>query len=1123
MPSFFKNRLLSCTFVVLVVLIALVLALPTFLSSSLGNRLLISVINQSIPGKINFEKANFSWFGNQNVAGAALYDTNGDKIVYINDIAILDPLYNLIFGKTLSHPFSIKQLDATIQSNLRNETNIERALGKIPADTQIDTPERKILVHQFNANFMLFNVTSPLSISLEGKTDHNGLKGNVEMQLVFEGLHPKHWSSLTDEIYHYIKEHGLASLSCRAEINHFPVALLDDFAKLSNSKQNRLFSSILGPELNLHLKPDPTASNNYSLSIRSLHLESDTLFLLNQKLQRLNAQTKAKFDQKRFEIDIDTSLENDRLAGKVQMKQLPLDLFALLAPSANLTQYLGDRLDLDATYASSQQGRYVLNFSARTPELQFQNARLSFNNNLSVDLQGELFPRYQAKLLSPIQVHIASTMNASPIIKAELRNTIFKVSLSGKIEEGKVLQFEEPVVAEVTITPEMWQEYIKPRYEYLDTIQENIFCTLMLDPVRLSLNKPFQEIGLSGILSIDHIKFASKPYLDNIRISWNTNPSEQDLHLNLTSGIRQHSIDSDSKISAEAEISHFDITKNPLDQPLKIETKTQLSYFPTSLASLLLNQPDLSPIIGETLDINLKFAFDQTRKKAGYFDFFIDAKELHGRARLRIDRMISLYESNKPTVDFKLNLTPKSYAHLLKIYPDLHLPNKTLAMPMSLAIRLKQLNIPFEGNLPDYQNGQFDLETELSDLKWKESGNQSPLNVLAELSSVKMLNESLLDINATLGSHPVLFTKGVIKNYYNKSTGILPLDQLDIVMNGDCQKFPIDGTLGIIPDEVENNLNAIFGDSLDASFSLTLNRLNGPVKIDAHGPTGLFQLDGRLDNGYLQLNAPLNLKFQITQSLKKQYLEKSSILKNIISAKNPVALTIEPQGFRLPLFPFNEQQISVGNGKLDVGQIECKNEGTLSAITNLISPFSQEWLSIWFTPFYFSIQNGILDMKRCDILISNRYVLAFWGKHNLMKKEGDLILGIPSQTLKFAFNLTNLSEDYVLQIPFKIRKGHLDLDKAVFTARISALMARSHSDSQINWIGTALDIAMTKNLDATAPSPTTSPFPWSQADITTPEPVPETQSPKKKDKKKALINEIEKEAGSFLRQILNPH
>ena len=248
--------------------------------------------------------------------------------------------------------------------------------------------------------------------------------------------------------------------------------------------------------------------------------------------------------------------------------------------------------------------------------------------------------------------------------------------------------------------------------------------------------------------------------------------------------------------------------------------------------------------------------------------------------------------------------------------------------------------------------------------------------------------------------------------------------------------------------------------------------------LSAAGTQAEVNFDGKLNDGIITLNKPLEGSVNLTPFITQTFLAPSvPLLSSAIGSENPVKFSISPNQFSCPLFPFQPDQIKVGKGMLDLGKIRFRNEGELSSVLNFIHSISDSTFTIWFTPLYFNLEKNILTLKRLDLLVANSYTLASWGSLNLNKQSADLVLGLSAQSLQYAFGIQGLDDQYILQIPLHSEKGKVEIDKKKATARITALIAQSQGGFKGKIIGNILDAALS-NGGEIAPAPTTQPFPW---------------------------------------------
>lgn len=314
------------------------------------------------------------------------------------------------------------------------------------------------------------------------------------------------------------------------------------------------------------------------------------------------------------------------------------------------------------------------------------------------------------------------------------------------------------------------------------------------------------------------------------------------------------------------------------------------------------------------------------------------------------------------------------------------------------------------------------------------------------------------------------------------------------------------------PLKIQGKLNT---QNLSESLQFSLKALS------ASGPQAQVNFDGKLNDGILTLNKPLEGSVTLTPLFTQTFLAPSvPLLSSAIGSENPIKFSISPDQFSCPLFPFQLDQVKIGKGLLDLGKIRFRNEGELSSVLNFIHSISDSTFTIWFTPLYFNLEKGILTLKRLDLLVANSYTLASWGSLNLNKQTADLVLGLSAQSLQYAFAVQGLDDQYILQIPLHSEKGKVEIDKKKATARITTLIAQSQGGFKGKIIGNILDAALSNSGDI-APAPTTQPFPWkdsfkapaaagdSKKQNENPAPSSDKADGKKKKKKKKLQNQLE--------------
>jgi hypothetical protein len=316
-------------------------------------------------------------------------------------------------------------------------------------------------------------------------------------------------------------------------------------------------------------------------------------------------------------------------------------------------------------------------------------------------------------------------------------------------------------------------------------------------------------------------------------------------------------------------------------------------------------------------------------------------------------------------------------------------------------------------------------------------------------------------------------------------------------------------------------ITPLFGESLYLNLEGKIKKMNGPLRADVSGEHGKIKLRSHLEEGILKLNEPFEGKFVASSALGSQVLGKAvPLFKELISSQNPITITVFPENFYFPLTSPNLTNFQIGKAVIDVSKMTFSNSGELKNLLGLLHATDVKEVNIWATPLYLSIEKGILSLERGDMLLSDRYHVATWGKVDFTKDNIDMVVGITGQALSHALRIPNLSKEEILQIPLKgkIRNAKIDLAKA--SARIAAILAKHQGGAEGLIIGTALDIASGKQTKT--PLPTTTPFPWGELKLyQKPINSEKEEEPSYPKKSKNSFRDIEKSATKLLNKLLD--
>ncbi len=187
-----KIFLLASGLIVVLILLALLLA-PALVSSGKGNRLILSKINNSIDGKIDFAGLSMGWFKGIKIADFSFKDNAGQISVQVKELAT-EPHYGSILAGNLS--FGQTTVDAPrVQINLKEQKTPSVASKKEQQKVPVKTKDKEIsLAMDVDVKDGNLKITDLQSRTLEVSQINSkmslrplGQQSNFEMNMTVEG------------------------------------------------------------------------------------------------------------------------------------------------------------------------------------------------------------------------------------------------------------------------------------------------------------------------------------------------------------------------------------------------------------------------------------------------------------------------------------------------------------------------------------------------------------------------------------------------------------------------------------------------------------------------------------------------------------------------------------------------------------------------------------------------------------------------------------------------------------------------------------------------------------------------------------------------------------------------
>ncbi len=163
-------------------------------------------------------------------------------------------------------------------------------------------------------------------------------------------------------------------------------------------------------------------------------------------------------------------------------------------------------------------------------------------------------------------------------------------------------------------------------------------------------------------------------------------------------------------------------------------------------------------------------------------------------------------------------------------------------------------------------------------------------------------------------------------------------------------------------------------------------------------------------NLVLTLRGNAVAQFKITDQIKPYLARMSELLQNVQSSANPVKLTMDASGTRIPLKPFNALTTQL-QGVVDLGTLRVQRGGVASALVTALrllgSPIEDRPVfDARFTPLKFTMKDGLLTtsdvwMDTGDLRLGAQSHLIFAKNNKLARVEvltavpGDTVLLVP--------------------------------------------------------------------------------------------------------------------------------
>ena len=554
------------------------------------------------------------------------------------------------------------------------------------------------------------------------------------------------------------------------------------------------------------------------------------------------------------------------------------------------------------------------------------------------------------------------------------------------------------------------------------------------------LPRDFSNIQLKGNLSAESVKSA-KGELKNLQIPFEWDAKNEIGAASVVGTISpQYPLKGDVKYKKGNVLSNFEVSEFPLSMLISpaspaLKEISNTTAFISSESDFNIKgfgKPKIS-IATSDLDLNGKIRF------SNWSEIELDGEPITLNLHITPDRLKNL-SSNRLTSDRKLQA--------IATIENLKLANPIQGSSFSIKLSSQPIQVK---NLNDGRS-------------------LSLQSINGNINSANLAQKVDFTLHEAQGSG-ILDITGTITDTFTDAPGI----QLSL----DAQNFPTAILAAAFPPEKEmdSKLYALLGASFNADVKANVQRMNGPVQASIKGTNFNVNLDGQVKNYVLTLAKPLianlNLSKEVGDTILNTFVP---LLNSVKRAEQPLKLTINPNDFQLPLKDFSLLNTQIPSGYVELNRVYFTKEGKLAQILSLLNFRTGNEFSVWFTPLYFKLENGLFQLYRLDMLVADQYPIATWGTVNFAEDSVNMQVGLTGRSIVTSLGALPLPKNYMLNLPLRGPISNPRLDMTRVAAKLSSLAAMAAGPQGII-VGALIDLASNVMSDP-VPEPTTKPLPW---------------------------------------------
>ncbi len=1096
-----KKRIASVLLVTLVLTLTLILiGLPTLFSSSFGKNRLLNYVNKQIPGTLEVQSFQFNWLGSQVIDGLTLKDEQQAVVGTLAKIETNLSLVDLLWHRKGLTDLHLADLHAEIKQDASGISNLQRALGETsPINPLLATLPFDIEVQNVFLDYSFKHQQSPITLKLSGYTKEKDAKEVQRGSFKVEAL---------------LSE--LCAAGCQkieVNIEQFPTQLIDQLIALHSPEWNGLLQALLGNScsmtINQHKKEQSSLNQKEQSSSLALHLQSpqaETTLMGELKADGFTLSQPAK-----LQLTIDPHLYQKFIPVTSSLNQptpVTIDLLSLSLPFNHpLDTHFQAQVFSEAIQMKGFKDFSALNLLIHKDEkgttVDLQTKTEHQQTPLSLKIQALIdanLANYQATLrLDPLLNPL--TLDSTPTI-GQIALQEVKVQLSGPCDYTQCDCIQQTQLqVNLTAVPLLKNEFfnqptnvklflqLKPK---LDSTFFKVIGSLLMDelivgtaadrlatlkevaiPFEIDLEKNLIELELAGktfISKENHAGFLK----GKIQLTdW--------LKSSMNPGLNQAA---NSDLNPGQQIIEW--------QTAKVNGQLALKKFPLTLVAALVDNPQVTTLLGSFVDLDIQTLKDDSLGAIDQLAISLQGEGWTGKADLSLGTHITLKTTTRPaTLDYQL--TPQRFALLRHLFVK-NAKDQAIVLNESanLTLNIKSLKIPYHQEL-GWQREAFIADFFVDQLSIIDKNSDRYLKVekiaghlTTEDFQKKMLFK--LDMQQKEGLSQVnhLHFAGNLQQPF-KADGSWNTDKMSLKFEAKAAHLPATlfcDLLGL-EETARLKLEALFGHYVAVDIDAHLQEMNGPLKAHIRSKNGSLFLDGKVTDGYLILNQPLVVEVTASQQLSEQVLQLIvPPLGGMTNADDRLRITIDPADFYTPLQHLTMENTQIQRMKIELSRAYFTLHGQMATILSALkdnpTTDSQGLISVWFTPIYLGLHQGVVHIARFDMLAMERYPLAAWGKVDFKRDQIDMSIGLSGKSLQHALGLGISMPDrkHMMIFPFNGPIGHASIDKKKLAAKLAAITAQVAGGPPGLVLGTLFGLATGGFNMNSIPEPTTDPLPW---------------------------------------------